>query len=53
MMRKGNEITLHLIDWERLERWIMSSVVGDTGNIRKLVEAVILKRDPEALRLNK
>jgi len=53
MMSKGNEITLPIIDWQRSESWIMSSVVGETGNIRNLTEPVIPKRDPEALRLNK
>lgn len=51
-MSKGNEITLHVIDWQRLESWIMSSVVGETGNIRNLMEPIVLKRDPEAVRLN-
>lgn len=32
---------------------MMASVVGETGNIRNLMETVILKRDVEALTLNK
>lgn len=32
---------------------MMASVVGETGNIRNLMETVILKRDVKALTLNK
>lgn len=53
MRGKENKITLQIIGWQRLESWITTSVVGDTGIMKNLTEAVMLERNLVALRSSK